>query len=104
MERNLFYEQLERESQPSPGYWEHVLELINDAMKKRDRSVSIYINPDNGMSISVYPWPDYEELYNMYQAGKISFGDFRSKAGLPMMKEEDFILSKTRFSIQKVEE
>lgn len=37
---------------------ENIKELIDDAMTKRDRSVSIYIHPENGMSVNVYPWPD----------------------------------------------
>lgn len=65
--------------------------LIDDAMSTRDRSVSLYYNPDGGSSISVYPWPDQEDLYNMYQEGKISFNDFRSKLGLSMVKEEEFL-------------
>ena len=30
--------------------WEQVHKMIDDAMEKRDRTVSIYINPDGGMS------------------------------------------------------
>lgn len=41
---------------------ENIKELIDDAMTKRDRSVSIYIHPENGMSVSVYPWTDADEI------------------------------------------
>lgn len=68
--------------------WNEIHTIIDDAMEKRDRSVAIYFSPENGMSVNVYPWPDYEDLYNMYCEGKITFNDFRSKAGLPMIKEE----------------
>ena len=40
--------------------WQEAHTIVDDAMKKGDRSVSIYISPDGGMSISVYPWPDEE--------------------------------------------
>ena len=74
--------------------WNQIKELIDDAMEKRDRSVSIYISPDNGMSVNVSPWPDGEELYEMYKEGKITFNEFREKIGLPPMNEEDFVLNK----------
>lgn len=31
--------------------------IIDEAMAARDRSVSIYISPDGGVSVSVFPWP-----------------------------------------------
>lgn len=34
--------------------------IIDEAMAARDRSVSIYISPDGGVSVSVFPWPDEE--------------------------------------------
>lgn len=55
-------------------------------MKKGDRSVSIYISPDGGMSISVYPWPDEETLRAAYEQGKISYNDYRTKIGLCAVK------------------
>ena len=36
--------------------------IIDKAMAARDRSVSIYISPDGGVSVSVFPWPDEETL------------------------------------------
>ena len=60
--------------------------IVDDAMKKGDRSVSIYISPDGGMSISVYPWPDEETLRVAYEQGKISYNDYRTKIGLGAVK------------------
>lgn len=84
--------------------WVQIRAIIDEALKNRDRSVSIYIHPENGMSVNVYPWPDYEDLYEMYKDGKITFNDFRAKAGLSMMKEEDFIRSSHRFDIQEIKD
>ena len=60
--------------------------IVDDAMQKGDRSVSIYISPDGGMSISVYPWPDEETLRAAYEQGKISYNDYRTKIGLGAVK------------------
>lgn len=84
-ERNLFYEQLERQSE---GKTDLICQIIDYAMKHRDRSVSISFTPTNGMSVAIYPWPDGEDLYQMYKDGKITFNDFRAKMGFPMMKEK----------------
>ena len=70
-------------------FWEEVHTLIDEAMEKRDRTVSVYLHPENGLSVNVYPWPDAEDLYNMYKDGKITANDFRAKMGLPMMKNAD---------------
>lgn len=84
--------------------WVQIRAIIDEIIKKRDRWVSIYIHPENGISVNVYPWPDYENLYEMYKDGKITFNDFRAKAGLPTMKEEDFIHSSHRFDIQEIKD
>lgn len=68
--------------------WEHIKEIINEAMEKRDRSVSLYFNPSTGMSVSVYPWPDADELYKIYRKGRISENDFREKMGLSRVEIE----------------
>lgn len=91
--RNLFYEQLEQQSE---GKTDLIRQIIDDAVKHRDRSVSIFFTPTNGMPVAVYPWPDGEDLYAMYQRGEINFNDFRAKMGLSMMKEEDFLREKLR--------
>lgn len=56
MERNLFYEQLQKESEPVK-----VHDLVNGIMKDGDRWVSLYIDPDGGVHINVYPWTTEEE-------------------------------------------
>ena len=62
--------------------WQEAHSIVDDAMTKGDRSVSIYISPDGGMSINVYPWPDEESLRATYEQGKISDNDYRAKLGL----------------------
>ena len=62
--------------------WQEVHTIVDDAMAKGDRSVSIYISPDGGMSIGVFPWPDEESLRVAYEQGKISYNDYRAKLGL----------------------
>ena len=42
--------------------WQEVHTIIDDAMEKRNRSVMIFFNPETGMHVSVYPWPDADEL------------------------------------------
>lgn len=66
--------------------WQEAHTIVDNAMKKGDRSVSIYISPDGGMSISVYPWPDEETLRAAYEQGKISYNDYRTKIGLGAVK------------------
>lgn len=67
MDRNLFYEQLQKESESKPNIyanafrWEQIHQMIDDAMRKRDRYVSIFLSPDGGMSVDIYPYPDDEE-------------------------------------------
>lgn len=56
--------------------------IIDEAMAARDRSVSIYISPDGGVSVSVFPWPDEETLRNMRASGLISHNDYRTRLGL----------------------
>lgn len=61
--------------------------IIDEAMAARDRSVSIYISPDVGVSVSVFPWPDEETLRNMRASGLISHNDYRTRLGLSPMKD-----------------
>lgn len=75
-------------------FWEEVHTLIDEAMEKRDRTVSVYLHPENGLSVNVYPWPDAEDLYEMYKNGKITANDFRVKMGLPMVKNPEQFMSK----------
>ena len=62
--------------------WQEVHTIVDDAMAKGDRTVTIYISPDGGMSISVFPWPDEDSLRVAYERGKISYNDYRAKLGL----------------------
>ena len=61
--------------------------LIDEAMEARDRSVSIYISHDGGVSVSVFPWPDEETLRNMRASGLISHNDYLTRLGLSPMKD-----------------
>ena len=61
--------------------------IIDEAMAARDRSVSIYISPDGGVSVSVFPWPDEETLRDMKTNVLISHNDYRTWLGLPPMKD-----------------
>lgn len=66
--------------------WQEVHTIVDDAMSKGNRSVSIYISPDGGMSISVSPWPDEESLRVAYEQGKISYNDYRKSIRLSPVK------------------
>lgn len=79
--------------------WEEIRKIIDDTATKRDRTIRIFISPKTGTSISIEPWPDIDELYQMYQEGKITFNDFRVRSGLSLIREEDFIDSKSRFNL-----
>ena len=68
------------------SFWNEAHTIIDDAVEKQDRSVSIYISPDGGMSISVSPWPDEESLRTAYEQGKISYNDYRKSIGLSPVK------------------
>lgn len=61
--------------------------LIDKVMAARDCSVSIYISPNGGVSVSVFPWPDEETLRNMRASGLISHNDYRTRLGLSPMKD-----------------
>lgn len=68
--------------------WQEVHTIVDDAMAKGDRSVTIYISPDGGMSVSVFPWPDEETLRAAYEQGKISYNDYRTKLGLSIVRDQ----------------
>ena len=50
--------------------WQEVHTIVDDAMAKGNRSVSIYISPDE------------ETLRKAYEQGKITYNDYRKKLGL----------------------
>lgn len=58
-------------------------ELIEKALETHEHSVSVYISPDGGCSVTISPWPDEETLREAYESGKISYNDYREKLGLP---------------------
>ena len=80
--------------------WEEIRKIVDDTAAKRDRKVKIFISTTAGTSISIEPWPDIDELYQMYQEGKITFNDFRARSGLSLIREEDFINSKNQFNMK----
>lgn len=59
-----------------------IKEIIEEAVTKRDRSVSIYFSPETGMSISVYPWPDAEACSEMFRRGEISLSEYHRMVGI----------------------
>lgn len=56
--------EIPEEATPITFDWSKLQEFIDDSMKKRDRSVSVYFHPEMGASVNVYPWPDVEETDN----------------------------------------
>lgn len=65
--------------------WKELQKIIDEQIEKGDRSVMLSANPDiHYMSLNIYPYPDYEAVYEMYKEGKISENDFRVKMGLPI--------------------
>ena len=69
--------------------WQETHTIIDEAMEKRDRTVSIFFNPGTGFSVNVSPWPDADELYEQYKKGRITANDFRVKMGLPSVKNAE---------------
>lgn len=69
-------------------FWQEIHTIVDDAMAKGDRSVTIYISPDGGMSVSVFPWLDEETLWAAYEQGKISYNDYRLKLGLSLVRDQ----------------
>lgn len=71
-------------------FWQEVHTIVDDAVEKRNRSILIFFHPGNGFSVNVSPWPDADELYDMYQKGRITANDFRAKMGLPMVRNASY--------------
>lgn len=69
--------------------WERMAKIVEEATQKRDRSVSIFFSPETGLSLSVYPWPDVEELERMHRLGRITANQFRRAVGLEPIRETD---------------
>lgn len=83
------------------SFWNEVHTIIDEAVEKHDRSVSVYISPEGVMSVTVQPWPDADELYDMYQKGRITANDFRAKMGLPMVKNAEKFMKRS-FLVQEL--
>lgn len=83
------------------SFWNEVHTIIDEAVEKHDRSVSVYISPEGVMSVTVQPWPDADELYDMYQKGRITANDFRTKMGLPMVKNAEKFMKRS-FLVQEL--
>lgn len=83
------------------SFWNEVHTIIDEAVEKHDRSVSVYISPEGVMSVTVQPWPDADELYDMYQKGRITANDFRAKMGLPMVKNTEKFMKRS-FLVQEL--
>lgn len=83
------------------SFWNEVHTIIDEAVEKHDRSVSVYISPEGVMSVTVQPWPDADELYEMYQKGRITANDFRAKMGLPMVKNAEKFMKRS-FLVQEL--
>ena len=73
-------------------FWQEVHTIVDDAVEKRNHSISIFFHPENGFSVNVSPWPDADELYDMYQKGRITANDFRAKMGLPMVRNAEKLM------------
>lgn len=74
--------------------WEEVRKLINDAMEKRDRTISVSFSQEAGLSIFTHPWPDFDDLYEQYEKGRITANDFRVAMGLPAVKNPEQFMKK----------
>lgn len=68
--------------------WDKIRDVIEDGMAKGDREIHLYFNPETGLSVNLYPWPDPDAFYEMYQKGQITQNDFREKMGLPKIENE----------------
>lgn len=77
------------------SFWQEVHTIVDDAVEKRDRSVLIFLHPENGFSVNVSPWPGVDELYDMYQKGRITANDFRAKMGLPMVRNAEKFMKRS---------
>ncbi len=64
------------------SFWNEAHTIIDDAVEKRDWSVAIYISPDSGMTLNVYPWPDEESLREALGAAKSPTMTIAKKIGL----------------------
>lgn len=77
------------ESRDFISFWNEAHTIIDDAMRNRDRSVSIFFNPETGFGLTVSPWPNEESLREAFEQGKITLNDYRNKIGLCEINPKD---------------
>lgn len=46
---------------PMPDVWKQLQKFVDEGMAKRDRTISVYFNPETGVSIYINSWPEEEE-------------------------------------------
>lgn len=68
--------------------WERMAKIVEEAVQKRDRMVTIFFSPETGMNVSVTPWPDTEEMTRLRTVGLISENDFRRGIGLSPIRRD----------------
>lgn len=44
------------------NFLNEIHKIIDIAAEKRDRYVSIYMQPESGISVTVYPWPEVADV------------------------------------------
>lgn len=78
------------EEKPKEAHpWGRILEFIDDAMSKRDREVHLYFNPDTGITMNVYPWPDTNETCESHEKELITANMLRRMVGLDPIQKHD---------------
>lgn len=71
------------EEKPKEAHsWGRILGFIDDAMAKRDREVHLYFNPDTGITMNIYPWPDTNEACESHEKELITANTHRRMVGL----------------------
>lgn len=68
---------------------ENICALIEDLMSNGGKRILITFGEDGRPSVGVYPYPDFDDIYQMYQEGKITMNDFREKIGLPILEYKE---------------
>ena len=45
---------------PTSNDWKQLQKFVDEGIEKRDRSISVYFNPETGVSMYINPWPEKE--------------------------------------------
>ena len=48
------------------------------------------------MSVNIYPWPNVDDLWELYEDGRITANDFRAKMNLPMVKNAEKFMKRRK--------